>query len=181
MGDLNSRESDSLLQTLPADPVDVDYNKTSMAFTLKDILESEPPTSEQVTEAFKEPPVNIDIEKIIHLESGGRTGAVSPAGAVGLMQIMRPTWEEMAKKMKVNWPWGDAKDPVKNRAVGIYYMNVEIPRLLKSFSIPDTTETRLAAYNWGIGNLLKAYREKDNQWMSLAPEETLNHITKYKR
>jgi len=58
-------------------------------------------------------------------------------------------------------------------------MNTNIPRMLSYFNIPDTIETRLAAYNWGIGNLKKSYAKHGNDWINYAPQETQNYISKY--
>lgn len=116
----------------------------------------------------------INIDSIISIESSNNPNTPdSPKGARGLMQIMRPTWEEITKKLGVDWPWEEANDSKKNRVVGEYYMNVEIPRLLKHYKIEDTLENRLAAYNWGVGNL------RYNDWRD-APPETINYIKKYK-
>ena len=52
-------------------------------------------------------------------------------------------------------------------------MNTEIPRLLRHFNVDDTIEDRLAAYNWGVGNLNRIGFEK-------APQKTLDYIEKYK-
>ena len=144
-----------------------------------------PPVAEPVTfgqndEIITEPATGIDIDKIVQIESSGRADAVSPVGARGLMQFMKPTWDEITKKMGKDWSFDEAFDPGKNRQVGVYYMNVEIPRLLKSYGIPDTTETRLGAYNWGIGNLQDAYEEYGDGWIEHAPEETQNYIKKYR-
>ncbi len=131
-------------------------------------------------EAQVEPEGMIDTDKIIQIESSGRADAVSSAGATGLMQLMKETWDETTEKMGVDWNYSEAKDPVKNKAVGTYYMNIEIPRLLSSFGIPDNLENRLGAYNWGIGNLKTAYESEGENWLDIAPEETQRYIEKYK-
>jgi len=118
--------------------------------------------------------VTIDIDRLADIESSQNPKAVNPkTGARGLLQIMKPTWEEVTNKLGVNWSWDEAFDEEKNEEVGNYYINVEIPRLLKYFSIEDTIEHRLAAYNWGIGDL-KKYGLKN------APEETKNYIQRYR-
>ena len=125
--------------------------------------------------------VNIDINKIIQIESSGNPNAVSGVGATGIMQIMPKTWKEMVKKMGKNYSISDMKNREKNIEVGTYYMNEEIPRLLSSYNIPDSIETRLAAYNWGIGALNQAYQSKGDNWLESAPTETKNYIQKYRR
>lgn len=125
--------------------------------------------------------VHIDINKIVKIESSGNPKAENKTtGARGLCQLMKPTWEEVVKKMHKDWSWDDAFDGDKNKAVGEYYTNTEIPRMLKHFHIEDSVPARLAAYNWGIGFLKREY-EKGGDWQSRLPKETRDYIAKYKR
>ncbi len=135
----------------------------------------EKPVEKPVITAPKEiSKVSIDMSKIAWIESRNDPDTPdSPKGARGLYQIMRPTWEQMVKKMGEDWTWEEAHDADKNTAVANYYMNVEIPRLLKHFGIEDTVENRLAAYNWGAGNLNTLGIDK-------APQETVDYIKDYK-
>lgn len=145
--------------------------------------QKEPPEVKQVVEPSmeKEEVVDIDMDRIIQIESSGNPKAVNrKTGARGLCQLMEPTWNEMIKRMKVGWEWDEAFDAEKNLAVGTYYMNTEIPRLLKHFGIPDTVETRLAAYNWGVGNLYKLRTKYGDEWLPGLPRETLDFMKKYK-
>jgi len=138
--------------------------------TQKDV---EKPT---VTTAVEEPieKISINMRRIAEIESGNNPKAENPrTGARGLCQIMKSTWEEMTRKMGVDWPWEEAFNEEANKEVADYYMNTEIPRLLRHFGIEDTIENRLVAYNWGVGNLHKLGLEK-------APQETLDYIEKYK-
>lgn len=122
----------------------------------------------------------IDMKKIVQIESSGNPKAVNKkSGARGLTQLVKPTWEECVKKLKKNWSWDDAFDGKKNLIVGTYYMNKRIPQMLKYYKIPDTVETRLAAYNWGIGYVYKAYKKYGNEWINYIPTETKNYIKKY--
>ena len=124
--------------------------------------------------------IMIDIDKIIEIESSGNPRAInSRSGARGLMQIMEGTWNEMVRKMGVNWNWNDAYDSEKNRRVGDYYMNTEIPRLLNHYGLPDTIKMRLAAYNWGIGHVRNTYRLHGENWENYLPEETSNYFIRY--
>jgi len=148
---------------------------------------SEPPTisapsRQEVTPKFtivspKASP-QINISKIASIESSNNPKAENKrSGARGLLQITKPTWEEMTRKMNVQWSWEEAFDSNKNRKVGSYYLNIEIPRLLKHYNLEDNLENRLAAYNWGVGNL------KGNNGVggSKLPEETKSYIAKYKK
>lgn len=142
------------------------------------------PTSQPSSQPATKPAVKIDINKIIFIESSGRANAVSGKGASGLMQVMPATWGEIVNKLGHGrdpaWTFEKGKfDREKNIAVGGYYMNVEIPRLLKSFGVPDTVETRLAAYNWGIKGVKDAYSKLGDQWLTAAPMETQSYVRKY--
>jgi hypothetical protein len=66
--------------------------------------------------------------------------------------------------------------PEKAFVVANWYMNSAVPRYLKAFSIPDTPENRIIAWNWGIGNLRKHFQE------GLAvPKESQDFIIKYNK
>lgn len=118
--------------------------------------------------------VFIDMNRIAQIESSNNPDAVNKrTGARGLCQIMKLTWIEMTKKMGVDWPWEEAFNEEANKEVADYYINTEIPRLLKHFGLDDMIENRLASYNWGIGNLKRKGIEN-------APQETIDYIKKYK-
>jgi len=138
---------------------------------------SQRPVEKPITTVAAEEPVEkvfIDLSKIAEMESGGDPKAEnSRTGARGLHQVVKSTWEEMTQKMGVDWSWDEAFNEEANKDVADYYMNIEIPRLLKHFDIEDTVENRLAAYNWGVGNLHRLGIDK-------APQETLDYIEKYK-
>jgi hypothetical protein len=76
------------------------------------------------------------IRSLIQTESGGNPNAVSPAGAIGLTQLMPGT----ARGLGVN-PW----DPAQNVAGGSQYLM----QLTQRFG---NLQSGLQAYNWGPGN-----------------------------
>ena len=86
------------------------------------------------------------IKAIIEVESGGNPNAISPVGAIGLMQIMPATGEDL-KLSKV-----DLLDPVKNIWAGCHYL-FNIRRWLRQKELMQ--KLSLAAYNGGIGNVRK--------------------------
>ena len=92
---------------------------------------------------------NIDaslIAGIIRAESSFKSSAVSPKGAIGLMQIMPPTAEFVAKKMgKTGY---DLFDPKDNINMGTFYLRY----LIEKFG---DLRTALIAYNAGEGNVTK--------------------------
>jgi len=129
--------------------------------------------SEVSTKQVQQESADVDMQKIASIESSNNPRAENiRTGARGLTQIVRSTWEEVVDKMGKDWSWDDAFDADKNLAVGSYYMNTEIPRLLRHYNIEDTVKNRLVAYNWGVGNLKKIGIEN-------APQETIDYIEKY--
>jgi len=126
------------------------------------------------------PGVVIDLDCIIEIESSGNQNAVNEkSGARGLCQITKNTWEECTMQLKEDWDWSEAFDPDKNRVIGEYYMNERIPQMLKHDQLPDTIETRLAAYKWDLGSILKLYLQYGTRWQEHTPTETQNYIKKY--
>lgn len=95
-------------------------------------------------------PVNL-LARVAQQESSFRPDVVSPAGAVGLMQIV-PRWH----------PDVDPTDPIAS----IYYAGKYLRQLYNRFG---TWSEALAAYNWGQGNL-------DRLGLSEAPAETRNYV-----
>ncbi len=86
---------------------------------------------------------------IIEVESGGDPHAVSHAGAIGLMQIMPRTGEEVAGKLGMEWNGpADLYDLEASIQMGSFYLDW----LIKRFG---SMEVALAAYNWGPGHIAK--------------------------
>jgi len=96
------------------------------------------------------------IKAIIEAESSGNPGAVSPAGAQGLMQLMPKTAAELGVY--------DPFDPAQNIIGGTRYLR----QLLDRYQ--GDRKLALAAYNWGMGNV-------ENRLQSM-PRETRNYIVK---
>jgi soluble lytic murein transglycosylase-like protein len=89
---------------------------------------------------------------VIQVESAGYHRAVSPVGALGLMQLMPPTGAEMARERGVDWYGPETLfDPVVNVRLGIAYLRELTDRY-------DHVPTALAAYNWGPGRIDRRIR-----------------------
>jgi len=89
---------------------------------------------------------------VIHVESSGRTLAVSPVGALGLMQIMPPTGQELAERHGIPWSGPDTLlDPVVNVKLGVAYLRKLADRY-------QDVSTALTAYNWGPGRIDRKLR-----------------------
>jgi soluble lytic murein transglycosylase-like protein len=98
----------------------------------------------------------------VRAESAFDTRAVSPVGAKGLGQFMNPTWVE----------WGKGHDPFNPEAnidAQIRYMKWLLARV-------TTWDLAFAAYNWGIGNVLKVWQ--DPQWKQRLPLETKEYLAR---
>jgi len=103
-------------------------------------------------------------------ESRFNPEAVSPAGAVGLLQFMPGTWDD----------WGngaDPTDPAASADAGIRYMRHLMARYANA---AEPLAVALAAYNWGMGNVDKAIqRSGRSDWAGLAPfvpQETRDYV-----
>jgi soluble lytic murein transglycosylase-like protein len=84
---------------------------------------------------------------VIHIESRGNAFALSPVGAMGLMQIMPPTGEELAGQLDIPWRGPQTLfDPVVNIRMGVAYLEQLESRY-------ENMTTALAAYNWGPGRI----------------------------
>jgi soluble lytic murein transglycosylase len=84
---------------------------------------------------------------VIHIESRGNAFALSPVGAMGMMQIMPPTGEELAEQLDIPWRGSQTLfDPRSNIRMGVAYLEQLESRY-------GSMTTALAAYNWGPGRI----------------------------
>ncbi len=116
-------------------------------------------------------------------ESGLRPGAKSARGAIGLMQIMPPTYGDI---LKDNPTFGDISEPRWNIAAGIYYDRL----LYKRWSFTPKNHERMAftfaSYNAGYNRLRKDLRQAlketgDGDWTRVAPytpTETQHYVSR---
>ena len=89
---------------------------------------------------------------LIHVESRFNNFAVSPVGALGLMQILPSTGEELAAQLGITWRGPQTLfDPIKNVRLGVAYLR----QLSKRYG---DLPTALAAYNWGPGRIDRRIR-----------------------
>ncbi len=111
---------------------------------------------------------NIDYEllqAVIATESGFNTRAVSPKGAVGLMQLIPPTAERYGVKADKDAPIHQKlTDPKTNIRAGSSYLSY----LIKLF--PGQLELAVAAYNAGEGAVQRAGNKIPNY------PETKNYV-----
>lgn len=79
------------------------------------------------------------VRSVAAVESAYRTAAISPKGAIGLMQLMPATAAELG---------ANPHDPLQNADAGARYLR---QLLLKYKDTPDPVRLALAAYNAGPG------------------------------
>ena len=105
------------------------------------------------------------LQALIATESGFDTFAVSPKGAVGLMQLMPPTAERYGVKADKKTPIEKKlTDPKTNIKAGVSYLR----DLIKMF--PGQLELAVAAYNAGEGAVQRAGNKIPNY------PETKNYV-----
>ncbi|MDK1389453.1 lytic transglycosylase domain-containing protein [Sinorhizobium sp. 8-89] len=102
------------------------------------------------------------IRAVMHVESRNNPAAVSPKGAMGLMQIMPATWHELRTRYRLGQ---DAFDPRDNTLAGAAYL-AELHDLYGSPGF-------LAAYNGGPGRYEKHLVTGDP-----LPSETVQYVAK---
>lgn len=106
---------------------------------------------EYVEEAAKANEVDkLLIYSIIKAESGFKENVKSSSGAIGLMQIMLPTAQEIAKKIDIqNLTEEQLYEPKMNIIIGTKYFAT----LLETYD--NNINLAIIAYNAGMGNVNK--------------------------
>ena len=116
--------------------------------------------------------VELKIVKII--ESSNNPRAYNKATeARGLYQITPACLSDYNSYHFTHYTQEDLFNPETNHRIATWYLNVRIPQLLNHYGIPNNTENRLIAYNWGIGNLVR--------WWKKLPQETREYLKKYQK
>ena len=114
---------------------------------------------------------------VIKAESGFNEDAISPVGAIGLMQIMPETGEWIAEKNDINFEVWDLQEPQFNIQIGVQYLD-----FLLDYWEQDLPKT-IASYNAGQ-NKVAEWIEKEiwdgtKENISDIPyEETRNYVEK---
>ena len=112
------------------------------------------------------------INDVIYKESRGNPNAVSPKGAMGIMQIMPDgALADYNQIKKTKYSKKDLFNPDLNKEIGTWYLQERIPQMLNSFGIPVNRQTVLASYNGGIGRVVDHYKKGKS-----LPKETQNYM-----
>lgn len=136
--------------------------------------------SEYVEKYSKEYDVDSNlIYAIIKAESNFKEGAVSSSGAVGLMQLMEPTAEDVARKINTNFNIDLLYNAEDNIKLGTKYFSL----LLDKYG---NITVALMAYNAGSGNVDRWIQQgtiqKDGSNAENIPyRETNNYVRKILR
>ena len=114
------------------------------------------------------------VASIINVESGYNKNAISNAGALGLMQLMPSTAEEIATKLQIKD--FNINNVETNIEFGCYYLNYLLNRYNKNLTLA------LAAYNAGLNNVDKWINNDEyfanNKLKNIPFKETENYIKK---
>ena len=120
------------------------------------------------------------ILSVIRAESSFRSSVVSHAGAVGLMQIMPTTFEDLTSRTGGHHEHGMLFDPATNIRYGTFYLRY----LFDMFGDWDLT---FAAYNAGLGRVRGWMADseivQDGELIiaAIPIEETRNYVTRVNR
>lgn len=118
------------------------------------------------------------VYSVINIESGYNPEVVSNVGAIGLMQLLPTTAEEIALKLNEDFIIGDLKSPEKNIKYGCFYLRY----LIDLFD--GNIDNALCAYNWGLNNvknwILKGNKNNNGTITNIPVKETKNYLKKYK-
>ncbi|MGD2083890.1 MAG: transglycosylase SLT domain-containing protein [Chromatiales bacterium] len=122
-------------------------------------------------------------------ESGLNADAQSPAGAVGIMQILPSTYAEIKES---NPHFVNIRQPRWNIAAAIYYDRMLYRKWQEGFPANERLKLAFASYNAGLGNVLRAFRrarERQREgevrlWSEVAPyapTETRAYVVRIQR
>jgi soluble lytic murein transglycosylase len=102
------------------------------------------------------------VQALILQESYYNPKARSPVGATGLMQLMPPTAEEHARKLRIPFAKTRLENPEVNIQLGTFHLRM----LINMFK--GNTHLAVASYNAGQGNVLK--------WRRASPGKPLDEF-----
>lgn len=138
--------------------------------------------SEYVYKYAKEYEVDpILVFAIIKAESNFNPNVVSPSNAIGLMQLMEATAEEIARKQEIKFVEGETLfNPEQNIMLGTKYFS----NLMKEYK--NNYLLALTAYNAGIGNVKRwieqgIIKEDGSDIENIPYKETNNYVRKILR
>lgn len=100
---------------------------------------------------------NIDLHKIMMIESAGNARAYNPQdGGRGLYQITAICLKEYnAFHPRDQYTPEDLWNTSISNLIADWYLNIRIPQMLKAYGLADNPRNRIIAYNAGIRTLVQ--------------------------
>ncbi len=121
--------------------------------------------------------VSIDFQAIQSIESGGNPAAFNDrTRCYGLYQISEICLQDYNQVNGTQYLPGDLFNPGVNASIAGWYFE-RINFMLDHYAVPRSLTTVIACYNWGIGNVVKWYRQGAD--FAALPWETRAYIRKY--
>lgn len=112
----------------------------------------------------------IDIARIIRIESSGNPRAVSSTGCRGLMQISVIALDDYNQFHVAKYNFDEMFNAEKNVIVGTWMIEKRIPQMLRHFGKPVTDRNILISNNAGIDYVVRG---------RTLPAETVGYLKKY--
>ena len=125
----------------------------------------------------KEKKLDIDYEQVRLIESCNKDSIISSEGAIGAMQITPIVLKEWNKNHSIKYQNKDLLNRKINMKIGTWLLSEQIPLYFNQDSIPDKLTYKLIAYNWGIGNFKRWYKQGHHYYK--LPDETRDYLVKY--
>jgi membrane-bound lytic murein transglycosylase D len=150
-------------------------NLKSQPRTVERALVGRDEHANQIEQIFKDEGVPADLVNVAFVESGFNEKAKSPAGAVGLWQLMKSTAQYYG--LKVNHSEDQRKDVVLSSLAAARHLR-------DLYNNYDDWHLALAAYNFGVGGIERAMARGNTRdfWelvqKGLVPKETARFVPK---
>ena len=155
--ELSGYQVDGLNLSVIGNQVEPFVSKNEHALQETEAIQPQPHIGNIIDRASRKYHVDPELIKaVVSVESNFDANCTSPKGAMGLMQLMPETAEELGVK--------NSYDPVENIMAGTRYLKNLLDRYDGRVSLV------LAAYNWGMGNV-ERHPEK-------LPRETRTYIAR---
>ena len=128
-------------------------------------------------------PMKINLNAIAKIESGGNAKAFNwKTKATGIYQITPICLKDWNQEHPESpYMLADLWNARINEQIADWYLHVRLPQILDTLDVPVTEETLLYAFNWGPGNVRKAYRPQIGERVPKIPIETRNYVANYRR
>lgn len=103
--------------------------------------------------AFQASGQGLDMDVLAEIESGHDPKAVNTTARIpsyGLYQIAPVCLRAYNQARGTKFTVDDLLDSATNRSIAVWYIDTEIPRILKRYKKPVTTRNLLISYNAGV-------------------------------